>query len=178
MMTNWDAVVLEYGPLVWRTACRLLTHEADAADCFQRTFLAAVELAGAERVRDWAGFLKRVATARALEQLRSRYRDAPRSAALPDELPSDSSASGPLEQVIAGELATALRIALAAIDPAQADVFCLICLEDFSYRDAAGQLGITPNHAGVLLNRARAALRERLAVFDPNRDRITGGHHD
>src|SRR5215831_14789241 len=102
-MTDWDAVVREFGPVVWRTACRLLTHEADAADCFQRTFLAAVEQAAAEPVRHWPGFLKRLATARALEQLRSRYREAHRSASLPDEPAADPSAPDPAEIVASGE---------------------------------------------------------------------------
>ena len=40
-MTDWSQIVQEHGPLVWRTAYRLLNHEADAADCFQRTFVSA-----------------------------------------------------------------------------------------------------------------------------------------
>jgi RNA polymerase sigma factor (sigma-70 family) len=175
-MTDWNAIVREYAPLVWCTAARLLAREADTADCFQRTFLAAVEQSRAEPVRNWPGFLKRLATARALEQLRSRYRDAPRSVGLPNELPVDPSAPDPLDRAAAGELAAAVRVALTAVEPQQAEVFCLVCLEDLSYRDAAEQLGITPNHAGVLLNRARAALRERLAAFDPNPHRIPGVH--
>lgn len=50
-MTDWSQIVAEHGTLVWRTARRLLTQEADAADCCQRTFLAAVELARREAVR-------------------------------------------------------------------------------------------------------------------------------
>src|SRR5262245_45525891 len=111
-MIDWNAIVREYGPLVWRAAYRLLGQEADAADCFQRTFLAAVEKAGAEPVHNWAGFLKRLTTARALEQLRSRYRAASRSAALPDELPIDPSAADPLDCAAGWELAAALRVAL------------------------------------------------------------------
>ena len=175
-MTDWDAVVREHGPLVWRTACRLLTHEADAADCFQRTFLAAVELEAAEPIRNWPAALKRLATARALEQLRARYRDAGRLADLPDEPPGDPSALEPVDFAAGGELASALRVALAAIDPVQAELFCLVCLEDLSYSDAAAQLGVTVNHAGVLLHRARAALRERLRAFDPHREHTSGGH--
>lgn len=162
-MTDWDAIVREYGPLVWRTACRLLTREADAADCFQKTFLAAVGHGGP--VENWPGFLRRVATARALEQLRARYRDAPRSAELPDELPGD--APDPLAHATAAELGDALRAALARIDPLQAEVFCLVCLDGLGYQEAAGHLGVTANHAGVLLSRARAALRARLRPFDP-----------
>jgi DNA-directed RNA polymerase specialized sigma24 family protein len=78
-MADWSEVVRRHGPLVWRTAYRLLSHEADAADCFQRTFLAAVELAAA---------LARLTTARALEQLRKRYREAGRSTTLADDPPA------------------------------------------------------------------------------------------
>lgn len=163
-MTDWPAVVREHGPLVWRTAFRLLNHDADAADCFQRTFVSAVELT--EPVRHWPAVLARLATARALEQLRQRYRRRERFAALPDESPSPVAAD-PLADAAASELADALRVALAAIDPVQAEVFCLVCLEGWGNRDAADHLGVTANHVGVLLHRARAALRDRLTAFDP-----------
>jgi RNA polymerase sigma-70 factor (ECF subfamily) len=175
-MTDWDAIVREYGPVVWRTACRLLTREADAADCFQRTFLAAVELEATEPIRNWPAVLKRLATARALEQLRARYRDAARLGEFPENPPADLSAPDPAEAASGGELATALRAALSALDPVQAEVFCLVCLDGLDYSEAAVALGVTASHAGVLLHRARAALRERLAAFDPNRQHSPGGH--
>lgn len=164
-MPDWPAIVTEFGPLVWRTAYRLLGNDADAADCFQRTFVSAVEFTGA--VANWPGLLRRLATARALEQLRQRSRTAGRFAPLPESPPADGRAADPLDLAAGGELADRLRDALTTIDPVQAEVFCLVLLEGFSYRAAADQLGITPNHAGVLLNRARAALRERLRSFDP-----------
>jgi RNA polymerase sigma-70 factor, ECF subfamily len=173
-MPDWSAIVLEFGPLVWRTAYRLLDNDADASDCFQRTFLSAVEMT--EPVRNWPGLLHRMATTRALEQLRQRKRTADRLASLGDTPPTDRRARDPLDQAGAEELAGRLKDALAAIDPVQAEVFCLVCVEELSYRDAAEQLGITPNHAGVLLNRARAALRERLRTFDPNREHLRGGY--
>ena len=165
MTPDWPAIVKDHGPLVWRTAFRLLNDHADAADCFQRAFLAAVETPGP--VRNWPGLLKRLATARALDRLRQRYRAAARSGPLPDLLPVDPRAADPPDAAAAGELADRLRECLGTIDPTQAEVFCLVCLDDFSYRDAADQIGITANHAGVLLTRARAALRERLRAFDP-----------
>jgi RNA polymerase sigma-70 factor (ECF subfamily) len=166
-MTDWAEIVRRHGPLVWRTAWRLLSCDADAADCFQRTFVSAVELAGSEDIHNWPGVLKRLATARALEQLRRRCREAARMAPLPDDPPADGRARDPLAAAAAGELAGKLREALATIDPQQAQVFCLACLEDWSYREIAGQLDITVNHVGVLLNRARAALRARLEAFRP-----------
>lgn len=175
-MTDWDAVVRDYGPVVWRTACRLLTNEADAADCFQRTFVSAVELEATQPIRNWPAALKRIATARALEQLRGRYRELRRAGAFPDDPPADPSLPDPIDLAAGGELAAALRVALSVIEPAQAEVFCLVCLEELSYPDAAAVLGVTANHAGVLLHRARAALRGRLRAFDPNREHTPGGH--
>lgn len=175
MTTDWPAVVREYGPVVWRTAYRLLGNEPDAADCFQNTFLAAVELTAAESVRDWPAVLKRIATTRALDQLRRRHRTTARLVPLPDQPPADPAAPDPADLLSGGELADALRIALTEIDPQQAEVFCLVCLEGLSNTEAAAQLGITANHAGVLLHRARSALRERLAAFNPHREHASGG---
>ena len=48
MTVDWPAIAQEYASLVWKTAYRVLAHEADAADCFQETFVAAMELAQRE----------------------------------------------------------------------------------------------------------------------------------
>jgi RNA polymerase sigma-70 factor (ECF subfamily) len=164
-MTDWPAIVEKHGPLVWRTAFRLLKHDADAADCFQRTFLAAVELDAREPIRSWEAVLTRLATARAVEQLRSRYRHIARFAPL--TVDPIGKAVDALQQASAGELIERLKAALAGIEPIQAEVFCLVCLEGRSNQQAAEQMGITAAHAGVLLQRARGALRERLRVFAP-----------
>ena len=60
-----------------------------------------------------------------------------------------------------------LREVLADLDARQAQVFCLACLDGLSYQEIAEQLGVTVNHVGVLLNRARATLRERLRAHGP-----------
>ena len=174
-MTDWALVVREYGPVVWRTACRLLTREADAADCFQNAFVSAVEVAAGEPVRNWPALLRRLATARALEILRSRYRREARAGQWPDESPAGPGGADPVAAACESELTESLRAALSEIDPRQAEVFCLVCLEGLSNGEAAGLVGITPNHVGVLLHRARGALRERLAAFDPNREPAPGG---
>ena len=63
-------------------------------------------------------------------------------------------------------------IALTEIDPRQAEAFCLVALEGHSYDEAAHEMNVKTNHVGVLLNRAKAALRERLIAFSPT---LTGG---
>jgi RNA polymerase sigma-70 factor (ECF subfamily) len=163
-MTDWPTIVRTHGPLVWRTAFRLLNDHADAIDCFQKTFLSALELVGREAIRLWPAVLKRLATARGLEMLRDRYRRA--SEPRPDVAP-DLGLPDPLDTAVAGELADRLRGALAELDPVLANVFCLICLEGLSNVEAAAQLGVTANHAGVRLHRAWQALREKLRAFDP-----------
>jgi RNA polymerase sigma-70 factor (ECF subfamily) len=164
-MTDWSQIVEEHGSVVWQTAYRLLDHEADAADCFQRTFMSALEVAARQAVQSWPALLRRLATARALEQLRSRIRSRRRSAELPEELAG--AGRSPLEAAEAGELAEQLRQALTQIDARQAEVFCLACLESLSYQQVGEALGISGNHVGVLLNRARTSLQNRLAAFAP-----------
>jgi RNA polymerase sigma factor (sigma-70 family) len=165
-MTDWPALLRDHGPLVWRTAYRLLGREADAADCYQQTFLAAVELERHEPIRHWPATLKRIAAARALDRLRERYRQSTRSGDLPADQ-ADVRMADPVDLAQAGELAVRLRIALTEIDPRQAEAFCLIALDGHSYDDAAVAMTVSANHAGVLLTRAKTALRERLHAFAP-----------
>ena len=166
-MTDWNAVVREHGPLVWRVAFRLLGNEADAADCFQRAFVSTLESSPTAEVRDWPALLRRVATNRALEQLRERYRRTARAGSLPDSPLLDDHAADPLDAAAGEELAGRLREALARIDPRQAEVFCLASLESWSHPEISTLLGVTANHVGVLLSRARSALRDELRAFDP-----------
>lgn len=153
--------------MVWKTAYRLLNHDADAADCFQRTFVAAIEFARNQPVRNWPALLRRLATARALEQLRERIRHRGRYAALADEAPADRRIADPLVAAQTAELARRMRASLVEIDPRQAHVFCLAVLEGLSYDEIAAELGLTVNHVGVLLNRARTSLQQRLKSFAP-----------
>ena len=82
----------------------------------------------------------------------------------------------PSAEAQATELAERLRHALAELPPQQAQAFCLHCLEGESYEAASEQLGVSVNHVGVLIHRARARLRELLdpkgvAFTSPGRSR-------
>lgn len=166
-MTDWSDVVRDYGPIVWKTAYRLLNNDADAADCFQDTFVSALRLSRAEIVRNWPGLLKRLATARALDRLRQRRHESSRCTGMPEDLHPAEKAPGPSRIAESIELTEHLRAALAELDIRQAEVFCLACLEDIDYRHVAEQLGLTVGHVGVLLNRAKSSLRERLQAHAP-----------
>src|SRR5688572_17817214 len=79
-MTDWDEIIRRDGPAVWRTVCRLISDRADAEECFQETFVAALELAKREPLTSPRGLLLRMATARAMDRLRQRYRRRKREA--------------------------------------------------------------------------------------------------
>jgi RNA polymerase sigma-70 factor, ECF subfamily len=174
-VVDWSQIVKQYGPLVWTTVYRLLRHDADAADCFQRTFLSALELSRTQVIRNWPGLLRRLGTARALESLRQRLRHADRFRPLLADVLASPSTPEPEQAAAVGELSDHLRVALVHLDEHQAQVFCLICLDGLSYAETADQLGVTTGHVGVLLNRARHDLRERLRGHEPAESRRSGG---
>lgn len=165
-MVDWDGIIDREGPAVWRTVCRLLTHRADAEECFQETFLAALQLWRRQPVRSPRAVLQRLATARAIDRLRQRYRAAGRRDegslnGVADRAPS------PGDHAVAAELADSLRAALVGLPAKQADAFCLHSLDGYSYSEVADAMGISVDSVGVLLHRARASLRERLAARAP-----------
>ncbi len=161
---DWQAIIKEHGPAVWQTAYRLLGDHADAADCFQETFVSAFSICRRQRVRNFAALLVRLATARAIDQLRRRFRRS-RCSASPDGWAAVHSESPcPSQQAQERELAGRVRQLVSQLPPQEAQVFCLRYLNDMSYREIADELGINTNAAGVLLHRARARLREALDV--------------
>ena len=180
-MIDWEGIVREHRPAVWRAAHRLLGNRADADECFQETFAAAVAFVRDSRhpVRNWGALLVRLATARAVDRLRQRVRRTSREVpggrfvidALPDRDP-DSRPDGRAEQA---EMSARLRAALAHLPPKQADVFCLHCLEGWTYREIAAHLETTTDDVGVSLHRARAALKEHLAFLLPSPGATTAG---
>ena len=158
-MPDWEEILRRDGPAVWRTAYRLLGNRSDAEDCFQETFLAAVKVSRREPVRHWRSLLVRLAATRAIDRLRRR-RTAGRGVDW-DAVPGR--AQSPEQSAEDAELSDRLRDALAGIPGRQAEVFCLHCLEGWSYEEIAAQLGLSANAVGVLLHRARKRLRELLA---------------
>jgi len=159
---NWQQIIEKYGAIVWQTVYRLLGNHADAADCFQETFISALKLSQRQRVRNFSALLAHLATTRAIDRLRQRTRheqvrlDTSALAAVPSNSPS------PAQEVQMQELAVKLRQALAQLPSNEAEVFCLRYLNDMSYRQIGIELGIRANLVGVLLHRVRAKLRNLL----------------
>lgn len=157
---DWQMIIKEHGTAVWQTAYRLLGNDADAADCFQETFVSALKFSRRRRVRNFLALLTRLATARAIDQLRRRFRAASITSVATDSLEAPSKNPGPVEVAQQQELTDGLRKSLSRLPPREAQAFCLRYLNDLSYQQIADELGVTTNAAGVLLHRARAKLRE------------------
>jgi len=166
-MTDWSEILSQHGQVAWQTAYRLLGNHADAADCFQKTWLDAWKLSRREPIGNWSALVRRLATARALDLLRSRYRHTNRNEPLVDPSTVVGPQVGPQEQAEEAELAERLRVALAELPNRQAEVFCMRWLDEMSYQQIGWRLDLDTNAVGVLLHRARKRLRELLGSTAP-----------
>lgn len=159
----------EHGQSVWNVIVRLLGDDGhDAADCFQQTYLQfAAQADQKPPVRNPSALLKKIAAARSIDLIRRRIRERARTTvAASDYLPAQKSFS-PEALLAEEELREALRFALTKLPPDQATAFVLTAIEEVSHEDAASVLGVTVNHLGVLLFRARKVLQTKLSVFAP-----------
>ena len=169
---EYDDMLADQGKYVWRLIVRILGDDGhDAADCFQQAF---VELALRKKrlddVRDLGALLKRIATARAIDTVRRRIRDRLRTQDTDVALIASRRDFEPDARAEADELLDELRAALAELSERQSIAFVLTQIENMPHVDAALAIGVTVNHFGVLLHRARAALRERLGSHRPIRE--------
>jgi RNA polymerase sigma-70 factor (ECF subfamily) len=171
LMTDWDGIIDEHGPLVWRTVFRIVGHHGDAEDCFQATFLAAWKLDGRETIKNWPGALHRLATSRALECLRARIRGRRLSGQLFADV-HPASSGNPADEVAEAELAARLMAGIAELPPLQGDIVCLVCINGLSNLEVADLIDLTPNRVGVELHRARQRLKQYLSeLSDAPHDR-------
>lgn len=135
---------------------------SDADDLFQDVFARLFEnecavLAAWSGQAALAAYIRRIATNRALDHLRSR-RSAVDNEPLddPDDLVGDG--EDPQTVALVGELRRMMAEAIQQLAPQYAEVIRLVDLEDLTYAEAAERLGVTRNNLGVRLHNARAAL--------------------
>jgi len=160
-MVDWDELVRREGTAVWRTIYRLVRNQADADECFQETFVAALELANRQPVRNWPALLQCLATSRAVDRIRKRLRRTKKEE-LADLAQAEAKQPGPVQHAEAAERATRLRWALAQIPARQAEIFCLHELGGWKYEALAERFAMTASAVGVLLHRTRKKLHDLL----------------
>lgn len=145
----------EHHALVFRTAYRITGNAADAEDVLQTIFLRLVRK-GAEAVDNQESYLRRAAINASLDLMRARRSD--QSLELVD-VPSSR------HDPDADELKTALRRALARLNPKSAEVFALRFFEGLSNQQIARMLGISRVLVAVMVHRARQQLRRDLQSY-------------
>ena len=157
-MSNSHNNLTEHSDDVWRTVYRLLGDTEDARECFQQTFLDALKI-DPTTVRNLRAVLCRIASRRAMDLLRRRYRDQGSIHRLETEPPREYP---PEAELVFQELREAVRETLATLAPNQAEAFWLRHIEQLSTEDIARELGIGTGHVRVLVHRAVTHLRRSL----------------
>jgi len=138
-MTDWQSIVATHSAVVWRTAYRLLGNHQDAADCFQETFLSALDVARRQMVRSWPAMLTCLATARALDRVRQRMRERGRSVDVAELASAASPEPGPEQQAETAELVRMFReVGRPVARPPGAGVLPAICQRDELPGDCPG----------------------------------------
>ncbi|MHB0958202.1 MAG: RNA polymerase sigma factor [Pirellulaceae bacterium] len=162
MANDWSEIVNRNAVLVAGSVRRIIGNNHDAEDVVQDVFLEAYRVSQKTEIENWAGFLQRLATRRAIDRLRIR-------GARPSVVPAREAGEiagrspQPHQNAMARELAERLRKAIAMLPPSQAEVFCMRCFEEMTYEQIAGALGISINAVGLALHKSRSRLHALLS---------------
>ena len=160
------ALVEAHQSAVFGTVLRLVYDREVAADVSNRVFFKAYEhLAGFDESRPLRAWLLRIAANEALNELRSRRRDAAHTfggAEAEIDLEQISGAPDPGEIVSRRERGAAIREAASRLPEPQRVTVVLRYFADLAYADIAELTQQSVNNVGVTLLRARERLRRDL----------------
>lgn len=164
--------LVDHGDRLYSLALRI-TRDADlAADAVQEAFATALQkvsdFRGESRIGTW---LHRIVYTKAIDQLRTRGRQAPLSDEESENRTSEDERLGgapnwarPPDEILLGvETREALEKAMATLSPMQRLVFELKEVEGRATDEVAEILGLPPGTVRVHLHRARLRLRALLA---------------
>ena len=168
--SGYATLVRSYGPQVIAIATRYLRSEADAADCFQDTFLAVFQSIDSFQQRSsFRQWVRGVTIKQCLMRLRKQHRRREESIEhmLPlfDDSGSRVDVASPQQKAEIGEIVDAENIrgiVRKNINRLPEDYRLVLLLRDidgYSTGEAAAILGIKVNAAKTRLHRARSALK-------------------
>jgi RNA polymerase sigma factor (sigma-70 family) len=131
-------------------------------------------LAGADRLRDptkVAPWLYRIAVTSALQHRRrlGRRKRLLRNYTDRGAVDAGSIEPDPLDWLLAEEQRQLVRQAIDHLPPRDAEILLLKYTEDWSYRQLAEHLGVSPSAVDARLHRAREKMRHALAKLAPDR---------
>lgn len=145
---------------------------ADADDLFQEVFarLFAEDCAALRRWRgtdDLAAYVRTIARNLALDYLRERRSDLDTDPLQDEDAELASPDPSPETLALINQLRRMLLEAIQQLGPPHTEAIMLVDMQQLSYAEAAQRLEITPNHLGVRLHHARAALKRLIAQRYP-----------
>jgi RNA polymerase sigma-70 factor (ECF subfamily) len=156
-MTDWDAIVTQFGRTVFGIAYRILGSIHEAEDVSQEVFAAAFEFEKRQPVRQWAGFLRQLATTRSIDRLRRTRRTVPLEESMV------AGRNEPVAELAATKLAERLRLAIGRLPPQQAAVFTLAFFEGLSRNEIATSLAISVEAVSTAMYKSRQKLSSQFS---------------
>ncbi len=155
---DFDAVVAEHGPYVWRVLRRLGVRSADVEDVWQETFIVVHRklegFEGRSSVRTW---LSAIAVRVASDYRNRAHR---RREHATDELPDDGLPADQYEGLVDQERRALLDRLLAELKPDQREVVVLYEFAELPMQEVAAALGCPLQTAYSRLHAARRALEQ------------------
>lgn len=158
----FEAIVLRYGPQLYRYARRMLSAESDAADVVQETFVAAwrqlESFRGASSLRTW---LFAICSRKIVDTRRMKLAK-PIDDQLLEALPDGTVLADPFLTASNNEFLAALEEALAELPARQRATWVMREVEQMTFPEIAEVLRLSPDGARGHHHRATATLRIRL----------------
>ncbi len=165
MKIDFEAMYRDHYRRVFGLCLRLLGRSAQAEDATQEVFVRAYRaLDRYDTHQPFAAWILSIASNHCIDLVRRRTR----GAKLFDHLDTDAAeleapAPTALDTLVDAERANEIRTAIAALPDKYRLPIVLAYYNESNYDEIAHALGVTRNHVGVLLLRAKQLLRRALA---------------
>ena len=166
MKIDFEALYRDHYRRVFGLCRRLLGRSAQAEDAAQEVFVRAYRaLDRYDSHQPFAAWILSIAGNHCVDLLRSRARDGKLFDEFDSEVDAlDSSAPAVLDALVDAQRSAEIRGAIAALPDKYRLPIVLAYYNDANYDEIAHALGVTRNHVGVLLLRAKQLLRHSLAA--------------